>query len=405
MQPEAARVELDALSAAFIASHGRRPTQADIAADVQWGALFDSLRAAERAAAPPQREGGCSVFIARRRRYCSHAAAAGGGGLCSAHEEDAAAAATPQLPSRVASPEPASTKPGWALKRNLKRRMKACSNPCAVQFHPADPAAALPTDWGALLGPDAAVPVLLDLGCAKGRWLGRLATCGEFERRWGRHSLLGVELFAPLVAAANAWRDAAGLAGRLHYVAGHAARLLPPLAASLAASGRSLGVVCVQFPDPWQEDNAAKRLVSPEFASALAAAMPRGALLYVASDVVWLADEIRCRVLATEAFAPHALHGGGGGSVVGCEGGAAAAAVPWLAARPFGVPTERDLVCEGAGAGKGAGEGVVGLGLLALLLVPLDRQPSPAPDTPAPRQPSGGRRTERCSCARARALL
>ena len=54
------------------------------------------------------------------------------------------------------------------------------------------------------------LPLLLDIGCAKGRWAERMAGASPAALSGGRHNFLGVELFAPLVAAANARRDAAG---------------------------------------------------------------------------------------------------------------------------------------------------------------------------------------------------
>ena len=54
------------------------------------------------------------------------------------------------------------------------------------------------------------LPLLLDIGCAKGRWAERMAGASPSTLPGGRHNFLGVELFAPLVAAANARRDAAG---------------------------------------------------------------------------------------------------------------------------------------------------------------------------------------------------
>ena len=54
------------------------------------------------------------------------------------------------------------------------------------------------------------LPLLLDIGCAKGRWAERMAGASPSTLPGSRHNFLGVELFAPLVAAANARRDAAG---------------------------------------------------------------------------------------------------------------------------------------------------------------------------------------------------
>ena len=356
--------ELASRSEAFIATFSRPPTQADIAADADWKLLYDSKRAAERAAAGSPLPGGCSVFVVRRRRFCSHAAA-DGARVCSVHAAAAAAAGVTLPALRLDVPvEAEPLKPAWTLKRNLKRRMKTCSNPLALQ-HLAPPT--LP-DWRDIFA-QPSLPILLDIGCAKGRWLGGLATSAEFASRFGRHNFVGLELFAPLVTAANAWRDAAKLSN-LHYVAGAASASLGarsqtllsspirvslqrifagPVLDSLAASGCGpVARVCIQFPDPWGEaDNAAKRLVTPAFAALLATLLPPGCELFLVSDVMSLAAQMRERCLATPAFALHPLHSPPRASRAGLdESSDDHGAVEWLPVRPYGSPTERDLVCE-----------------------------------------------------------
>jgi tRNA (guanine-N7-)-methyltransferase len=359
----ALEVELAALAESFIARHSRRPEQSDIAADAAWSALYTEKKTREREGAV-RAEGGCSVYIVRRRRYCTHAAADGLGGLCSEH---AAAAAPPQplLPHRVpeADAAAAAAASGHAVKRNLKRRMKRMTNPRA---HAAPVAA---PDWGALFA-DTSLPTLLDIGCAKGRFLAALATSAEFAARHGAHNFVGVEVFAPLADAANSWRDAAGLRN-LHYIGANANASL----ASLAIP--RLQRVCIQFPDPWHDDNAARRVVTPALAALLAASLPCGGEVFVVSDVRRVALQMRTVLLATGEFRLHPLHAtagaqqgwgepgdsdsdddpgsrraGGGARAADAasgSGGHARRAPPdggWLRLRPYGVPTERDKVCE-----------------------------------------------------------
>jgi len=108
-------------------------------------------------------------------------------------------------------------------KRNLGRRMKRMSNPLAVRC-----CATLP-EWPSLFS-EPERDTLLDIGCAKGRFLHSLATSAAAADALGPLNFLGVELFGPLVVAANAARDAAGLRN-LHFVAGNANASLPLLAA------------------------------------------------------------------------------------------------------------------------------------------------------------------------------
>lgn len=318
------------------------------------------------------------MYIPRRRRFCTHAAADGLGGLCSEHaaaaareraEQDAPPSRTPPAaeaedgcpPSPSASPSPADpawVKPGWTLKRNIRRRMKRMTNPLAAQFAAPPP----PPDWASVFA-DPSLPSLLDVGCAKGRFLLDLSADAAFAERHGTHNFAGVEIFAPLAAAANA--EAARLGRRnLHYVGAnanlHFAAVCPP----------NLARVAVQFPDPWRDDNAVKRVLTPAFAGQIAEALRPGGELFLVSDVLAIASEMRAVALATGAFRLHGLHesaasergwgeergqGEGEGERAAAGGGEAGGerrrGPPppeggWLRVRPYGVPTERDLVCE-----------------------------------------------------------
>ncbi len=364
--PRSASPELAARAEAFIAAYGRRPEREDIRNDAAWWELYESKKAGERAQAR-QRPGGCGVYIVRRRRFCSHAAADGLGGLCSEHAAAAAStAAAPLLPSRVDETAAA------GRKRNLKRRMKRMTNPTSYREEVAAP------EWSAVFA-DASLPTLLDIGCAKGRFLAALSTDEAFKAVHGAHNFVGVEIYAPLVAAANAWRDAAGVRN-LHYVAANVNASLPLLAIPRltkvciqvsAHKPRSSSVVAcrlmlpaltpyAQFPDPWQDDNAARRVVTPALADALAAALSAGGEVLIVSDVCSLAESMRAIMLAQGSFALHPLHAhagadhGWGEDACRGDGSAGGSSEPsrpapaggWLRVRPYGVPTERDKVCE-----------------------------------------------------------
>jgi hypothetical protein len=127
--------------------------------------------------------------------------------------------------------------------------------------------------------------------------------------------------------------------------------------------------VCIQFPDPWQDDQAAKRVVTPKLVLALAAALPSGGEVFIVSDRRDLALTMRSLFLSAQGdlsqplFALHSMHQSQGGEPVQAlpprregrplsaarEPAASPAPPPpggWLLSRPYGVPTERDLVCE-----------------------------------------------------------
>ena len=283
-------LELRLRAEAFEQSTGRAPNLGDIRADPDWYKIHSDQKEIERTAAGSQRAGGCSSYIVRRRRFCSNAAADGLGGLCSEHFAIAA------------GEEPLSKLPVDAFqgvgKRNLKRRMKRMTNPSASQnLIPAEA-----PDWSAVFA-DPTLPLLLDIGCAKGRYLAQLAKSTSFTALYGPHNFCGVEIFAPLVQAANCWRDTEGLKN-LHYVAGNinvsfAALRFPP----------TLAKVCIQFPDPWQDDNLAKRVVTPNLVADIARALPMGSgELFVVSDVKFLARDMISVVKQSGYFNLHPRH-------------------------------------------------------------------------------------------------
>ena len=364
---------LSHLAESFLVRHNRRPTMADIEDDATWRRLYFAKKESERAAAELQRTpGGCSFYIVRRRRFCTHAAADGLGGLCSEH-----AAAAGSLPADLPARLPEAT---TGKKRNLGRRMKRMSNPLAVRA-----CAELP-DWATAFG-NPRLPTVLDIGCAKGRFLSALAQSAEAASALGPFNCLGLELFAPLVQAANASARAAGLRN-LHYVAANVNASLPMLLRI-----PRLEHVCIQFPDPWQEDELKKRVVTPPLVRALACVMRPGGQVFLVSDRWPLAIGMRTTFLAERSggcgggggggegaplFQLHPLHGGAEAAdegwcspatAAGCgrpsmrkEGAPAAmlaadadASQPadepappggWLRMRPYFVPTERDKVCE-----------------------------------------------------------
>jgi len=142
------------------------------------------------------------------------------------------------------------------------------TNPMAAPFRVAVP----PPDWSAVFA-DPSLPMLVDIGCAKGRFLQRAATTDAdlFESRHGRHNLLGLEIYEPLVSEANRWRQQQSRAGEpirdneslgvnpvsiqsrggggpisnLHFMACNANVSLQGMAPP------HLRVVTILFPDPW----------------------------------------------------------------------------------------------------------------------------------------------------------
>lgn len=159
-------------------------------------------------------------------------------------------------------------------------------------------------------------PLHLDIGCAKGRFVLSMA---QRETDW---NFLGLEIREPLVHEANKWRDELGLTN-LHYLFCNVNNSLRSLLSSLPKG--TLQRVTIQFPDPWFKNRHAKRrMVQPLLVEELAEYLVSGSIVFLQSDIEFLAVEMCDRFAAHPAF--HRLGTG-----------------EWLAENPLPVSTEREI--------------------------------------------------------------
>ncbi len=140
-----------------------------------------------------------------------------------------------------------------------------------------------PVDLAAVFA-DPDRPLLLDIGCARGRFLLRMA---EADPLW---NYLGVEIREPLVDEANRLAAEAGL-DNLHYTFCNAmlwlGRLLEGIPAGL------LQAVTIQFPDPWfKKKHAKRRMVNEEMVDTIAKHLAPGGKVFVQTDIEFLAGEM-----------------------------------------------------------------------------------------------------------------
>lgn len=127
-------------------------------------------------------------------------------------------------------------------------------------------------------------PLLLDIGCARGRFLLRMA---EAESGW---NYLGVEIREPLVEEANRLAAEAGL-GNLHYAFCNAMLWLDRLLEGIPPG--MLQAVTIQFPDPWfKKKHAKRRMVNEEMVGTIARHLKPGGRVFVQTDIEFLADEM-----------------------------------------------------------------------------------------------------------------
>jgi tRNA (guanine-N7-)-methyltransferase len=164
---------------------------------------------------------------------------------------------------------------------------------------------------------DPSLPLHLDIGSARGRFLLALAPLRPTRNH------LGLEIRQSLVQAAEVDRQAAALPN-LRFLFANANVSLPD-GLALLPPGR-LVLVTLQFPDPWFKTRHHKRRVlQPPLLRALAAALAPGTELFLQSDV-------------RELIAPMVALVEGSG----CFERPAADPRPWRPTNPLPVPTERE---------------------------------------------------------------
>jgi tRNA (guanine-N7-)-methyltransferase len=127
-------------------------------------------------------------------------------------------------------------------------------------------------------------PLLLDIGCARGRFLLRMA---EAAPEW---NYLGVEIREPLVVEANRLAAEAGYAN-LHYVFCNAMIWLERLLEDLPTN--VLQKVTIQFPDPWfKKKHAKRRMVNAELVEKVVDRLTSKGEIFLQTDIEFLAEEM-----------------------------------------------------------------------------------------------------------------
>lgn len=140
-----------------------------------------------------------------------------------------------------------------------------------------------PVDLKAVFA-DPLKPLLLDIGCARGRFLLRMA---EAQPDW---NYLGVEIREPLVTEANRIAGEAGLTN-LHYEFSNAMLWLERLLADIPDG--ILRAVTIQFPDPWfKKRHAKRRMVNRELVETIVGRLAVGGEIFVQTDIEFLAEEM-----------------------------------------------------------------------------------------------------------------
>ena len=196
-------------------------------------------------------------------------------------------------------------------------RVRQHVNPLASKFQ--TPTAS--PDWESIYTQQN-LPLHLDIGCAKGRFVLKMA---QIEPNW---NFLGLEIREPLVVEANRIREEMGLKN-LHYMFANVNNSLVSLLSNLP-SGR-LQKVTIQFPDPWFKNRHAKRrVVQPELVTELANYLAVGGVVFLQSDIQFVVVEMCDRFYEHPAFEKLGT-------------------TTWLTENPLPVPTEREIATYNKG--------------------------------------------------------
>lgn len=141
---------------------------------------------------------------------------------------------------------------------------------------------------------DSGLPLHLDIGSARGRFLLQMA---ELDRQ---RNYLGVEIREPLVIEASQLAREANLTN-LHYEFCNATMWLDRLLSKLTEN--VLETVTIQFPDPWyKKKHAKRRMVKDEMIEAIAKHLIPAGKVFVQTDVEFLAEEMFDLFRAAERF-------------------------------------------------------------------------------------------------------
>jgi tRNA (guanine-N7-)-methyltransferase len=128
------------------------------------------------------------------------------------------------------------------------------------------------------------LPLFLDIGCARGRFILRMAEADKSQ------NFLGVEIREPLVAEGNRLAKEANLTN-LHYEFCNAMIALGKLLEKIPEG--VLQTVTIQFPDPWfKKKHAKRRMVNAELVETIIKHLAAGSRIFVQTDIEFLAEEM-----------------------------------------------------------------------------------------------------------------
>ncbi len=130
---------------------------------------------------------------------------------------------------------------------------------------------------------DSSLPLHLDIGCARGRFILKMA------QMFPQQNYLGVEIREPLVDEANRLARLNSL-NNLRYEFNNATHSLDKLLEKLPSV---LQTVTIQFPDPWfKKKHAKRRMVKDNLVETVVRHLQTGGQIFIQTDIEFLAVEM-----------------------------------------------------------------------------------------------------------------
>ena len=161
------------------------------------------------------------------------------------------------------------------------------------------------------------LPIHLDIGCARGRFLIELALLDPTR------NYLGIEIRQPLVQSAQIERKKLNI-DNLFFLYCNANVSLDSWICNLKAG--QLGRVSIQFPDPWfKRRHFKRRVLQPSLLLSLIKSLNPGAELFIQSDILSVIKYMSCLIESSKCFLSYTKEG-----------------VYYLQENPFSIKTERE---------------------------------------------------------------
>ena len=128
------------------------------------------------------------------------------------------------------------------------------------------------------------LPLHLDIGCARGRFILKMAEIDSEQ------NFLGVEIREPLVAEASRLAREANLTN-LHYEFCNAMNEFDKLLEKLPEE--IIQTVTIQFPDPWfKKKHAKRRMVNLVLVATIVNHLAQNGRIFIQTDIEFLANEM-----------------------------------------------------------------------------------------------------------------